>query len=162
MNNRIELDKVEQVLLDEKLDPVKVEQIISQLQLLIEEQPNEPLTDETKTDENESDETESDEENLPKVKYEYVIILNDKEGYLKDKEIAGWVVQQEENTDAGLLVSKLSKAAKDQNAGAKKKHAMDDLTSVFEYLKPKFIKEQHIKIKTKDLTRVIVSNGKLY
>ena len=98
---------------------------------------------------------------MPKVKFEHVIILNDKEGYLKDKEIAGWVVQQEENADAGLVLSKLKDAAKDQNETAKKKsNQITTLEELFDGLKAKWLKSKNIKIKTKDLTRVIITNGR--
>ena len=143
-------------MLENNIDEAVVDAVIAQLeaeaaeeiQPEVEEQPtNEDLTDNS--------------EDLPKVKYEYVIILNDKEGHLTDKEIAGWVVQQEENADAGLVLHKLKEAAKDQNEKAKrKKNAITTLEDLFDGLKSKFLKSKNIKIKTKDLTRVIVSNGK--
>ena len=115
-------------------------------------------------DENEAptdDDLTDNSEDLPKIKYEHVIILNDKEGYLKDKEIAGWVVQQEENADAGMILGKMKDAAKDQNETAKKKTAqITSMEDMFDGLKPKWLKNKNIKIKTKDLTRVIISNGK--
>ena len=153
---KIEIEKIESKLLEYNVGPDTTKKIIEELeaeateeiQPEVEEQPtNEDLTDNS--------------EDLPKVKYEYVIILNDKEGYLTDKEIAGWVVQQEENADAGLVLHKLKEAAKDQNEKAKKKkNSITTLEDLFDGLKAKFLKSKNIKIKTKDLTRVIVSNGK--
>ena len=153
---KIELEKIKTTMLENNIDEVVVDAVIAQLeaeaveevQPEVEEQPtNEDLTDNS--------------EDLPKVKYEYVIILNDKEGHLKDKEIAGWVVQQEENADAGLVLHKLKEAAKDQNEKAKrKKNAITTLEDLFGGLKSKSLKSKNIKIKTKDLTRVIISNGK--
>jgi hypothetical protein len=152
---KIEIEKIKTTMLENGIDEETVNTVIQQLEeeaaeetVEVEEVPtNEDLTDNS--------------EDLPKVKYEYVIILNDKDGHLKDKEIAGWVVQQEENADAGLILSKLKDAAKDQNAGAKrKKHAITTLVDLFDGLKSKWIKGKNIKIKTKDLTRVIVSDGK--
>jgi hypothetical protein len=153
---KIEIEKIKTTMLENNIDEAVVDAVIAQLeaeaaeeiQPEVEEQPtNEDLTDNS--------------EDLPKVKYEYVIILNDKEGHLTDKEIAGWVVQQEENADAGLVLHKLKEAAKDQNEKAKrKKNAITTLEDLFDGLKSKFLKSKNIKIKTKDLTRVIVSNGK--
>ena len=153
---KIELEKIKTTMLENNIDEAVVDAVIAQLeaeaaeeiQPEVEEQPtNEDLTDNS--------------EDLPKVKYEYVIILNDKEGHLTDKEIAGWVVQQEENADAGLVLHKLKEAAKDQNEKAKrKKNSITTLEDLFDGLKSKFLKSKNIKIKTKDLTRVIVSNGK--
>jgi len=138
---KIDIQEVEGVLLQNKVDQAKVQAVIKDLNEIIEELKN-------------------DKDITPKQKYEYVIILNDKDGCLKGKEIAGWVVQQEENADAGLILSKLKDAAKTQNEAAKrKKNMITDLTALFESLKSKFTKEKKIKIKTKDLTRVIVTTG---
>lgn len=154
---KIELDKIETAMSENGIDEAVIAAVITQLKSEIAEEDVQPdVDDATPT----NDDLTDGAENLPKVKMEYVIILNDKEGFLKDKEIAGWVVQQEENADAGMILPHLFKASKDQNASGKRKHAIDDMVGMFESLKPKFTKENHIKIKTKDLTRVIVSSGK--
>lgn len=154
---KIELEKIRTAMEENNIEEPIIDAVITQLKSEVAE---EELADETPEVPDGNEDLTDNSENLPKVKYEYVIILNDKEGFLKDKEIAGWVVQQEENTDAGLIVPKLIECAKDQNSGKKKKNQIVDLTSLFEYLKPKATKSQNLKIKTKDLTRVIVSNGK--
>jgi len=158
---KIDLDKIKSTIIENGVEEDVAEAIITQLEA------EATLEETVEVEEVEEEPTNEDltdgEENLPKVKYEYVLVLNDKDGHLKDKEIAGWVVQQEENADAGLIVSKISDAVKDQNAGMKRKrNNITDLVSAFEYLKPKFLKSKKLKIKTKDLTRVIISNGKLY
>lgn len=157
---KIELEKIETAMTENGIDEATIAAVITQLKSeMAEEELQTELEDETPTNEDLTD----NGEDLPKVKYETVIILNDKEGYLKDKEIAGWVVQQEENADAGLIVSRISDAVKDQNAGAKrKKHSMTNLTEAFESLKSKWLTPKKLKIKTKDLTRVIISDGKLH
>ena len=153
---KIEIEKIKTTMLENGIDEETVNAVIQQLEEEAAEE-IQPEIEDTPTNEDLTDNSG----NLPKVKYEYVIILNDKEGHLKDKEIAGWVIQQEENADAGLILSKLKDAAKDQNAGAKrKKHAITTLVDLFDGLKSKWIKGKNIKIKTKDLTRVIVSDGK--
>jgi hypothetical protein len=153
---KIEIEKIKTTMLENGIDEETVNAVIQQLEEEAMEE-IQPEIEDTPTNEDLTDNSED----LPKVKYEYVIILNDKEGHLKDKEIAGWVVQQEENADAGLILSKLKDAAKDQNAGAKrKKHAITTLVDLFDGLKSKWIKGKNIKIKTKDLTRVVVSDGK--
>jgi hypothetical protein len=155
---KIDIEEVESVLLEKKIEPKKVQEIIRALTEVAEEvaaQPEDPAVD--------ADGLPADTgaDSGEKVKWEYVIVLNDKEGYLKDKEIAGWVVQQEENADAGLIVSKLTDAAKNQNESAKrKKSRLDNLTDIFEGLKTKFLKSKKVRIKTKELTRVIVTDGK--
>jgi hypothetical protein len=140
----IPIEEVEAKLLEKHIDPSKVSVIIKELQEVAEE-----LKEDRKSSAG------------PKQKWEHVIILNDKEGLLTGKEIAGWVVQQEADADAGLIIGKLKDAAKSQNEAAKrKKHVMTNLVELFEGLKAKFTKEKKIRVKTKELTRVIITNGK--
>lgn len=140
----IPIEEVESKLLEKHIDPSKVSVIIKELQEVAEE-----LKEDRKSSAG------------PKQKWEHVIILNDKEGLLTGKEIAGWVVQQEADADAGLIIGKLKDAAKSQNEAAKrKKHVMTNLVELFEGLKAKFTKEKKIRIKTKELTRVLITNGK--
>jgi len=141
---KVSIEEVEAKLLENKVEAAKVQTILRQLQEVVEEL-----------------KAEKEENALPKTKWEYVIVLNDKEGYLTGKEIAGWVVQQETDADAGLVLGKLQEAAKVQNEGQKRKrNYITDLTSLFEYLKPKFLKEKKVRVKTKELTRVLVTNGR--
>ena len=142
--SKVSLEEVEAKLLENQVDPARVQTIIHQL---------EEVVAELKADK----ETE-----VPKAKWEFVIVLNDTENVLAGREIAGWVVQQEVDADAGLVLSKLSDAAKNQNEAQKRKrNYITDLTNLFEYLKPKFLKEKKVRIKTKDLTRVLITNGRL-
>jgi hypothetical protein len=142
---KISIEEVEAKMLELKVDPTKVQQIVSELEKVVEE-----LAEERKAIAG------------PKQKWEYVIVLNDKDGLLKDKEIAGWVVQQPTDGDSNLILSKLADAAKAQNEVTKKKaNIIDDLTSLFENLKSKFTKEKTFRIKTKELTRVIITQGRM-
>lgn len=140
---KINIEEVESVLLKKKVEQGKVTEIIKELNEIVEELKNEPKEE--------------------KIKWEHVIVLQDKDGILKDKEIAGWVVQQHENDDAGTILSRISGAARNQNEAAKrKKNVITTMTELFEGLKPKFVvKDKKVRIKTKELTRVIVTDGKL-
>ena len=139
---KINIDEVESVLLKKKIEQNKVAEIVKELNEIVEELKNDPKE---------------------RQKWEYVIVLNDPDGLLKGKEIAGWVVQQHENADAGLILSKLSDAAKTQNDSAKrKKNFITNMTELFEALKPKFlVKSKKLRIKTKELTRVVTTDGKI-
>jgi hypothetical protein len=138
--SKITIDEVESVLLQKKVDPAKVQDIVKDLEKIVEE-----LAEERKA--NAGD----------RQKWEYVIVLNDKESVLKGKEISGWVVQQHEGEDAGTIVAKLMDAAKNQNEAAKrKKHFLSSVREIFEGLKSKFLKEKKLRIKTKELTRVLI------
>lgn len=139
---KININEVESVLLKKKIDQNKVTEIVKELNEIVEELKNDPKE---------------------KQKWEYVIILQDKDGILKDKEIAGWVAQQHEDADAGVILSKLSGAAKNQNEAAKrKKNIITNMVELFENLKPKnLVKSKGVRIKTKELTRVVITDGKL-
>jgi len=153
---KIELEKIKTTMLKNNIDKSIVDTIIAQLEA-------EAIPDEVEASEEQpiDEDITDNSEDLPHTKWETIIILNDKEGYLKDKEIAGWVVNQEENADAALILSKLKDAAKEQNESAKKKkNNITSLEDLFDGLKSKFLKDKKIKIKTKDLTRCIISNGK--
>lgn len=142
---KISIEEVEAKMLELKIDPMKVNQVVAELEKVVEE-----LADERKA------------EAGPKAKWEFVIVLNDKDGYLKGKEIAGWVVQKPEEDDANLVLSKLADAAKSQNEVTKKKaNRINDLVSLFEHLKSKFTKEKKVRVKTKELTRVLITDGNI-
>ena len=142
--SKIAIEEVEAKLLEKHFDPIKVAEIVKEL---------EEVAEEIKAD--------NAAAAGPKQKWEYVIVLNDKEGFLKDKEIAGWVVQQEADADAGVILGKLKDAAKSQNDAAKrKKHTITNFVDLFEGLKAKFTKEKKVRIKTKELTRVLITDGK--
>lgn len=140
---KVSIEEVEAKMLELKVDPIKVNQVVTELEKVVEE-----IAEERKA------------ESGPKQKWEFVIVLNDKEGYLKGKEIAGWVVQKPLEDDANLILPKLADAAKSQNETTKKKaNKITDLVSLFEHLKSKFTKEKNVRIKTKELTRVLITEG---
>lgn len=158
----INIEEVEAVLLEKKIEPTKVSEIIRALEDIAKEVAEETAKEEGAVDADGLP-TDVGADGLPKIKWETVIVLHDKDGYLKDKEIAGWVVQQEENADAGLILSKLADAAKTQNTSGKRKKSkgiISNYVELFESLKSKFTKAKKVKIKTKDLTRVVLTDGK--
>ena len=143
--SKIAIEEVESLLLEKKFDPAKVTEIVRELEKVAEE-----IKEDNKANA------------APKQKWEYVIVLHDKEGFLKDKEIAGWVVQQEAYADAGTVLSKLVDAAKTQNTSGKRKKrsVITNFVELFESLKAKFAKEKKLRVKTKELTRVLLTDGK--
>jgi phage gp16-like protein len=140
--NNVSIDEVESVLVQNKIDQTKVAAIIKDLNKVVAE-------------------LKADKDPTERKKWEFVIILKDEEGVLAGKEIAGWVVQQEEGEDAGTVLTRLMDAAKAQNERAKQKRAfLTNVTELFEGLKSKFCKDKKVRVKTKELTRVIITNGK--
>ena len=140
---KIDIEEVESVLLEKKIDPTKVSEVIKQLEEVVEE-----LKEDRKANA------------LPKQKWEYLIVLNDPDGKIKD-EVTGWVIQQREGQDSGLALGKLTDAAKAQNETSKrKKNLITSFGELFAYLKPKFAKEKGMFVKSKQPVRVFVVNGK--
>jgi hypothetical protein len=138
---KITIEQVEATLLERKVEPVKIQEIIKDLTQAAEEEKEERAND------------------GPKPKWEHVIVLNDPEGKIKD-EVTGWVVQQRDGQDAGLILSKLTDAAKSQNESSKRKKSLiKSYLDLFDALKAKFTKEKGLRIKTKEPVRVLVVNG---
>lgn len=139
---KVSLEQIEATLLERKIEPPKVQEIIKDLEQAANE------------------EAEERRENAgPKQKWEHIIVLNDPEGKIKE-DFTGWVVQQREGQDAGLILSKLTDAAKAQNESAKrKKTVIKSFVDLFESLKAKWTKEKGLRIKTKEPVRVLVVNG---
>ena len=140
---KISIEEVEAKLLELKIEPAKVNQIVRELEKVAEE-----LKEERKADAG------------PKQKWEYVMVLNDPEGKIKD-DFTGWVVQCKDGQDTGLVIDKLRDAAVAQNEAAKrKKDRFTCIADIFDGVKSKFLKEKGLRIKTKIPVRIIAVNGK--
>lgn len=85
---KIDISEVESVLLQLKVDPTKVQEIINDLKVVLEE-------------------VKEDKEKTPKQKWEYIIVLSDPQNELKGKELVGWVVQQKEGEAARNIIPNL-------------------------------------------------------
>lgn len=143
---KVSLEQIEATLLERKVEPLKVQDIIKDLTQAVEEEKEDRIANAD-----------------PKQKWEHIIIINDPEGKLDSvkEDFTGWVVQQRDGQDAGLVLGKLSDAAKAQNDAAKrKKKLIKSFSELFEALKSKFTKEKGVKVKTKHAVRVLVVNGK--
>jgi hypothetical protein len=139
--SKISLEQVEATLLEKKIDRSLVSSIILDLAQSIEEE-------------------KADKEPKKKETWEHLVFLNKQ----SDSDPTGgrdaWVVVYKEGVDAGTVLDKIRSSAVDQNeVASKKKAAMDNLGEVFQNLKPKFLKDKSIKIKTKESVRVIEVDG---
>jgi hypothetical protein len=145
---KVDIEEVESVLYSNKVEPEKAIKILSDLNKVVEELKEEKIA--------------AVENSGGKPKWESVIVLLDKNNELKDREFAGWVVQIEEGKDPATIMSGITDACKVQNETAKRKKSfLTTVIEAFEGLKPKFLKEKRIKIKTKELTRIIITDNKL-
>jgi hypothetical protein len=140
---KVSLENVEAILLERKVEPVKVAEILKDLEQAIEEEKEDKQATSEK-----------------KKKWETVIFVNDPESKIKG-DFDGWVVKQLEGQDNALIVGKLQDAAKTQNESSKRKKTLiKSMGELFQALKPKFLKEKGLKIQTKESVRIIAVNGK--
>lgn len=142
MSSKIDLEEVEQVLLQRQVPETTA--IINDLQKILEEIA-----------------AEKEKEKEEKPKWESVVIINDPNGLLDraqaENELSAYVVQQEEGEDAALIISKLEDATKEHNlASKKKKQRLYTLRDIFGGLKPKYLRDRKVKIKTKEPVRVLI------
>jgi len=162
--SKISIEEVEAVLLQKKIEPNKVAEIIRELEGIVEEVAAEAAKESAGGNEVKSDGLPADVGGnaTPKEKMEYLVVVNDPDNVLDGAELMGWVVQQREGEDAGTLLARLCDAAKDQNEGAKrKKSALTNMIQVFEGLKGKFMKSRKLRVKTKEAVRVLITDGKI-
>ena len=140
---KVDIDQIESTLLERKVEPVKVAQIIKDLQQAVEE-----------------DKADRAANKIPTPKWIYSIIINDPDKKL-DSEFTGWVVKSMEGDDSGLILGKLTDAARTQNECSKKKKSIITcFGELFSDIKNKFLKEKGLKVCTKTAVRVFAINGK--
>jgi hypothetical protein len=140
---KVSIEQIEATLLERKIEPPKVQEIIKDLEQAAEEE-----------------KADRQANAGPKAKWEHIIFINDPENKV-GKEFTGWVVKMQQGMDAGLITGKLNDGAKEQNESSKrKKNLIKSFGELFAYLKPKFLKDKGVKIATKEAVRIIPVNGK--
>lgn len=143
--SKISIENVEAVLLEKKFDPMKVKEVVKELEQVIQEEKEEKQSSAA-----------------PKSKYEYIIVLNDPDNKINKDEITGWVVQNKEGNDVNNILTNLVDSAKIQNELAKRKKSLiKSFGELFQLIKPKFIKDKGLKVKTKEAVRVLTVNGRM-
>jgi len=145
--SKVALEEVEAKLLENKVEPAKVQKIISDLNEVIEE-------------------LKAERVGGTKQKWEHVVIIHEPSGKLiaekMDEVMSAFVVQIEEGESPAQVFTKLREAASEQNEQAKrKKSRLDTLRDIFSGLKPKFLKSKKMKIKTKEAVRVLLTTGQM-
>ena len=99
------------------------------------------------------------EDGEPKVapeKKQFIIVVADNEGLLTDKEMVGWVLQLPEEDAMTSVSEKLLKTAKAFNLTKKgRKHPVETLGELCEYVPARIFKEQKLSLKTKTPVLVV-------
>ena len=140
--SKISIEEVKQALEEAKVEKDKIFQITKNLEIAAEEA---KLV------------KQSDGE--PKKKNEFLVVLPMFDPNLKPEDYTAYVFTQKEGEDSGLLLSRVSDAARSYNETKKgNKYPFTSLIEVFGHLKRKFYKNVQggINLKTKEAVRVIV------
>ena len=110
----------------------------------------------------EQERIEKQENAQPKSKNEFGVIIYSNDGKLDGLELTASVYTIKEGEDHGLVLGKISQAAKEQTAAAKRKRFnIESIGAACQNLKRKFLKDKNVNIKTKNPVRVIISNNGL-
>ena len=83
-------------------------------------------------------------------KKQFIIVVADNDGLLTDKELVGWVLQLPEEENMLSVSEKLLKTAKAFNLSKRgRKHPVETLGELCEYVPSRIFKEQKLYLKTK-------------
>lgn len=98
---------------------------------------------------------EKEQSKLPKTKKEYTVVLLTNDD-IDVNNIAASVFQIEEGTDPVTLLSSLKAGAVNYNVARKKKKAITSFSDIIAFLRPKWLKDQKVKILTREYVGVQV------
>ena len=143
---KLSLEEIQQVITSKVKDPAISRDILESLNKIVEDK-----------------QEEKEETSIPKAKNEYAVVVLDETGVLKDKLNTAYVIQYKAGDDVASSLSKITKAAKEQNTKMKKfiKNPLKSMTDVFANLKRKYLKPENILIKTQEPVRILFTNNKL-
>lgn len=134
----IKIDDIEKVLRDQKLDVAVIKKVVTELEEIEEENKAERGT------------------GVPKLKNQFVIVVKGDES-MRDKSLAGWVVQIPEGDDVEQVLPRLKRAAAATvNAQRRKKRAINTVADAMQYSKRAFTKLENINVKTKEYVQAVV------
>lgn len=136
---KIDLEIVKRILKRADLESSVVSEILGELQSAAEDAAsdgNEPKT-------------------VPEKK-QFIIVVADNDGLLTGKELVGWVLQLPEEEDMTSVSERLLKTAKAFNLSKKgRKHPVETLGELCEYVPARVFKEQKLFLKTKTPVLVV-------
>lgn len=106
---------------------------------------------------------DANEDKPPAIKKEFVIVLSDPDGKLKDSgDIIGWVVQIPEGDSPALALERLWKSAYAFNQSPKgRRMPVQTVGECCEVVSTRFTKEERIWVKTKTPVLAVLSDNKI-
>jgi hypothetical protein len=133
----IKIDDIEEVMRKHKLDVSVIKQVVTELEQIEEENKAEKGTG-------------------PKQKNQFVVVVKGDES-MRGKELAAWVAQIPDGEDHNDVLPRLKRAAKTTvDCQKRKKKPINTVGDAFRYSKAVFLKEQKLKIKTKEYVPALV------
>lgn len=135
----LKIEDIEQVLRDQKLDVAVIRKVVDEL---------EAVEEEKKADRGAG---------VPKQKNQFVIVVKG-DASMKDKSLAGWVLQIPEGDDVAQTLPRLKRAAAATvNAQKRKRRPIATVADAMQYSKRAFTKAENVQVKTKEYVQVIVT-----
>jgi hypothetical protein len=130
---KVEIDLVAEVLKDHEIDAATIDQIVRQISRAAEKAAAEAAA-----------------EREPPEKKQWVILLSDPSGELPPTDLVGWVLQIPENVSPATAPERIIKAAQAYNATRRgRKFPARSIAEACELLSARFLKEEHVAVKTK-------------
>ncbi|MDR0727279.1 MAG: hypothetical protein LBF26_00050 [Puniceicoccales bacterium] len=142
---KVDIDMVRKVLQRNEIDYEIISQVLEDLELEV----------------GGSDAPEADGM-LPPVKKQFVILISDPNGKFTDELFTGWVLQIPSDQSPLEVNAKLIRAAYDFNQSKKgAREPAQTITDVCEVVSAKFLKPQHVWVKTKEPVLVIRTDNRV-
>jgi len=142
---KVDVDVVANILNDTSIDPEVVDQIMRKIQKELKIQ--EEIAEATRE---------------PRVKNQFVVLLSDPHNQVEAEELVGWVVQIPEMESPATITDRIIRAAHEFNSSRKgRKFPARSIGEACEVVGPKFLKPEHISIKTKLPVTVIKTDNRI-
>jgi hypothetical protein len=142
---KVDVDVVESILNDSSVDPKVVDQIMRKIQKELKLQ--EELQEATRE---------------PRIKNQYVVLLSDPRNQVEVESLVGWIVQIPEADSPATITERIYRAAREFNSSPKgRKFPAKSVGEACEVVGPKFLKPEHLSIKTKLPVSVIKTDNRL-
>ncbi len=140
---KIDLELVKRILKRASLDQNKFSEIIGELQSAVQEE-------------------EEEVDKPAPIKKQFVVLVADSEGVLKDKELVGWVLQMPEEEAMQSIGDKVAKVAKAFNLSKKgRRFPVETVGETCENVPAKIFKEQKLWLKTKEPVLLVATDNHL-
>lgn len=142
---KVDIELVAEVLKNNELDQATIDRIVRQISKAAEQAAQEDAAER---------ETPS--------KKQWLILISDPRHELPNADMVGWVVQIPENVSPATATERIVKAAHHYNTTRRgRKHPAKSIAEACEVLSAKFLKEEHIAIKTKLPVTVLTTDNVL-